>query len=200
MTNIEVIDYAMNQTRERFFDYFKNNPEMNYKNLEHALMEVVKDGVYQSITSKGQAREYLQEISPIEVEAELLKYLVSMVGYKRKINDPSIGKSVAIGLNSATQSTPTVYVENGLYDAMSEIPGYINYSDLETGQIGFAWIEAQPELLEHVVHSFVKSRYQQGMIEEVDMFANQDMYTQKIIDGIDGYAMRVCNFQEEYQR
>lgn len=200
MTNIEVIDYAMNQTYNRFLDYFKNNPEMNYRNLENALLEIIEKGTYQSITSKGQARQYLQELSPIEIESELLKYLVKMVGYKRKTNDPSIGKGVAIGLNDIQQSTPTIYIENGLYDVICSSSNSLDSMDLETGQIGFAWLQEQPFLVEHVIHSFVKNRYQTGLMEEVEQFAQTDTYTSMVVDGIDGYATRVCNFQDNRKR
>lgn len=192
MTNIEKMDYAAFMTMQRWQNYFRDQPYMNLQNIEDAFIKILMDGNYQSITSQNDARNLLRELSKTELEAELLKYLVKMVFYKRSINDPSLGKGVAIRLEDVDSTTLISHVENALCNKIEDTIVQFDYNNDQSapGQVGFLYLQHNADILRQVVRSFVQNRYGQNLIDEVEWFSEQNPYVTKIVDEIDFYALK----------
>lgn len=193
MTNIEKIDYAASMTMQRWQSNFQDRTDMNLRNIEDAFLKVLVDNNYQSITRQNGARDLLQEVSLIEFQAELLKYLIKMVSYKQSIDDPSIGKGTAVQpCNVSDNSFPIYFVENGLYNEIYDCAIYPS-SDNQAyapGQIGFEYLSQNINILKYVVQSFVQNRYGNHLDNVLESFADQNPYVKNIIDEIDIYSLR----------
>ncbi|MBS7021307.1 MAG: hypothetical protein KH135_05565 [Firmicutes bacterium] len=177
MTNLQKLDFACIHTWNKYH---------SKRQVSGAILKAILESDYQSFTSTNGARAIIREVSPMEIEAELLKNIVKTSFYKEQTNDFEYTGRALFDFDTNLEQVPTEYIENGLSNVLQSSN---DTYQMERGQIGFEYLN-DPVLLKQVIESFVHNRYERNLREQIDAVA---MNQQVILDDIDAYTMRYQN-------